>query len=79
MISVKSDRTERAIRPLLYVISNLRTTMVNEYSGITDYYDLLVMSGYYNYQKIAREAHSIIGSGCRILELGVGRGLLVEE
>ncbi|WP_353931027.1 class I SAM-dependent methyltransferase [Okeanomitos corallinicola TIOX110] len=53
--------------------------MVNEYSGITDYYDLLVMSGYYNYQKIASEVYSIIGSGCRILELGVGTGLLVQE
>ena len=53
--------------------------MTNEYTGITDYYDLLVMSGYYNYQAIAQKAHSIIGSGCRILELGVGTGLLVEE
>ena len=50
--------------------------MINEYTGIADYYDLLVTSGYYNYKKIARELYSILGSGCRIIELGVGTGLL---
>lgn len=53
--------------------------MVNQYTGITEYYDLLLGAGYYNYQNIAREAHSIVGNGRQILELGVGTGLLVEQ
>ncbi|NEP41801.1 MAG: class I SAM-dependent methyltransferase [Okeania sp. SIO2H7] len=53
--------------------------MTNEYTGITDYYDLLMMSGYYDYQKIAKEAYSIAGKDCQVLEIGVGTGLLAEK
>lgn len=53
--------------------------MVNQYTGIAEYYDLLVTSGYYDYQSIAKEAHSIVGDGSRIIELGVGTGLLAER
>ncbi|NER06301.1 MAG: class I SAM-dependent methyltransferase [Okeania sp. SIO3C4] len=53
--------------------------MVNQYTGITNYYDLLMMSGYYDYHNIAKEAYSIIGNNCQILELGTGTGLLAEK
>lgn len=51
----------------------------NQYTNITEYYDLWVTSGYYDYQVMAREANEIIGDGRQILELGVGTGLLAQE
>ncbi|NER37657.1 MAG: class I SAM-dependent methyltransferase [Oscillatoria sp. SIO1A7] len=53
--------------------------MVNEYTKMTEYYDLCVTSGYYDYEGLAREAHSIVGDGREVLELGVGTGLLAEK
>ncbi|MBP0028017.1 class I SAM-dependent methyltransferase [Roseofilum sp. Guam] len=53
--------------------------MNNQYTGITNYYDLLMNSGYYDYTSLAEEAYSVLGRGCQILELGVGTGLLAEE
>lgn len=53
--------------------------MVNEYTNITEYYDLWVTSGYYDFQSLAEEAHSIVGDGRQVLELGVGTGLLAEK
>lgn len=53
--------------------------MSNQYTKITEYYDLWVSSGYYDYQSLASEAHSIVGDGRKLLELGVGTGLLVEK
>ena len=53
--------------------------MLNQYTGITEYYDLLTTSGYYDYQSLAEEMAATIPKGCRILELGVGTGLLVEK
>ena len=53
--------------------------MVNKYTGITDYYDLLMQSGYYDYQNIAKEVHSIVGDGRQIIEIGVGTGLLAQK
>ncbi len=53
--------------------------MINQYTNITEYYDLWVNSGYYDYQILASEAHSIVGNGREVLELGVGTGLLAEK
>jgi len=53
--------------------------MTHQYSGIVEYYDLWVTSGYYDYEIMAKAAHSVVGDGCHILELGVGTGLLVEK
>lgn len=53
--------------------------MTNQYTEITEYYDLWVMSGYYDYQNMAKEAHSIVGNGRQIIELGVGTGLLAQK
>ena len=51
----------------------------NQYTKITEYYDLWVTSGYYDYQLMAQEANQIIGNGAKVLELGVGTGLLAQE
>lgn len=53
--------------------------MTNQYTKITKYYDLWVTSGYYDYQTMAQEANQIIGNGRKILELGVGTGLLAQK
>ncbi|NER20458.1 MAG: class I SAM-dependent methyltransferase [Symploca sp. SIO1C2] len=53
--------------------------MLNQYTEITEYYDLWVMSGYYDYQKMARDACSVVSNGRQILELGIGTGLLAEK
>ncbi len=53
--------------------------MLDQYTGITNYYDLLMMYGYYDYHNIAKKAYSIVGNNCQILELGAGTGLLAEK
>lgn len=53
--------------------------MSNKYTDITDYYDLWITSGYYDYENLAKEAVSIVGNGCKVIELGVGTGLLAEK
>lgn len=52
---------------------------MNEYTGITDYYDLLMTSGYYNYKAIAREIAAIVPPNKKIIEIGAGTGLLLEK
>ena len=54
-------------------------TIQNQYTNITEYYDLWITSGYYDYQTIAKAANLIIGNGRKILELGVGTGLLAQK
>ena len=53
----------------------------NKYTSITEYYDLLMTRGYYGYQVMAQAVNSLIETkGYRkILELGVGTGLLAEK
>ena len=38
--------------------------MLNQYKEIAKYYDLWVTSGYYDYEVMAKSAHSIIGDSC---------------
>ena len=51
---------------------------LNTYSGISDYYDVLMTNGYYNYDEITRDLVEVLGSRQRVLELGVGTGLVAE-
>ena len=57
--------------------------MINKYTGIytdiADYYDLLVKAGNYDHQALANVAHLIIGESRKILEIGVGTGLLAKK
>ncbi len=59
--------------------ANLSQSETNQYTNMTEYYDLWVTSGYYDYQLMAKDANLTIGDGCKILELGVGTGLLAEK
>ncbi len=51
---------------------------LNTYSGISEYYDVLMTNGYYNYDEITRDLIEVLGSRQRVLELGVGTGLVAE-
>ncbi len=51
---------------------------LNTYEGIADYYDVLMTNGYYNYDEITRDLNALLGSRQRVLELGVGTGLVAE-
>ncbi len=52
---------------------------MNEYTDITEYYDLLMTNGYYDYESIAKSFHKVLGSQNKILEVGAGTGLLTEQ
>jgi len=51
---------------------------MGDYTNMSGYYDLIMTSGYYDYQKIVNE---LIASGDfhQILEIGCGTGLILEE
>ncbi|MGB3508774.1 MAG: class I SAM-dependent methyltransferase [Microcoleaceae cyanobacterium] len=53
--------------------------MSNRYDNIAPYYDLLVQKGYYDYVESSKSLHSIIKDRKKILEIGVGTGLLAEQ
>ncbi|NET42375.1 class I SAM-dependent methyltransferase [Okeania sp. SIO2B3] len=52
---------------------------MNEYTGIADYYDLLMTSGYYNYEQIANAIKTLISRNQKIIEIGVGTGLVLAK
>lgn len=53
--------------------------MVNQYTGITECYDLLMRAGYYDHEAMASAASSVIGPRTTVLEVGVGTGLFVQS
>ncbi len=52
---------------------------MNEYTSMTEYYDALMTSGYYDYDAIAKSLTTILQDRKKILELGVGTGLLAQK
>lgn len=52
---------------------------MNQYTNITDYYDLLMTQGYYDYQAMADAVYSLMKGRQKVLELGVGTGLLAQK
>jgi ubiquinone/menaquinone biosynthesis C-methylase UbiE len=52
---------------------------MNEYTNISEYYDLLTTNGYYDYENMAKSYHSAMGGRKKILEVGTGTGLLLDE
>lgn len=52
---------------------------MNEYTGIADYYDLLMNSGYYKYEEIAKAIAAMVVPNQSIIEIGVGTGLLLKQ
>lgn len=57
--------------------------MSNQYTGIygsiANYYDLVLKTSNIDYQETATVAHSIMGDYRKILEVGIGTGLLAEK
>lgn len=53
--------------------------MANSYAGLADHYDLIMTSGYYDYDAYAEDLLSRIGEHRDLLELGVGTGLVCER
>lgn len=56
-----------------------RIFMENEYIEIAKYYDNLLTSGYYDYTKLGDTLYNILGNRRKILDIGVGTGLLTEK
>lgn len=52
---------------------------MNQYTGITDCYDLLMRGGYYDHDTMAGAADAVMGDRKRVLELGVGTGLFAQS
>jgi len=60
--------------------STINQPTMNQYTSITDYYDLLMTQGYYDYQAMADAVYSVMKDDFRkVIELGVGTGLLAEK
>ncbi|MFI1676341.1 class I SAM-dependent methyltransferase [Streptomyces sp. NPDC020607] len=51
----------------------------DSYAELSDYYDLLMTSGYYDYDTYAQALLSRIGMHRDVLELGVGTGLVADR
>ncbi|MEV6759014.1 class I SAM-dependent methyltransferase [Streptomyces sp. NPDC051214] len=53
--------------------------MTNSYDALAPHYDLIMTSGYYDYEAYARELRGLIGDRRDVLELGVGTGLVCDQ
>ncbi|MEV0522135.1 class I SAM-dependent methyltransferase [Streptomyces sp. NPDC050439] len=53
--------------------------MTNSYDALAPHYDLIMTSGYYDYDAYARELRALIGNRRDVLELGVGTGLVCDR
>ena len=58
-------------------VFNSRKTM-GDYTNMSNYYDLIMTSGYYDYKKIVNDLISSANSH-DVLEIGCGTGLIIEE
>jgi SAM-dependent methyltransferase len=54
-------------------------TAANHYDKLAAHYDLLMKGGYYDYAAQARSIARLLPPGARVLEVGVGTGLLAER
>ncbi|CAM2005023.1 class I SAM-dependent methyltransferase [Acanthopleuribacter pedis] len=48
---------------------------MSHYAGIAGYYDQLMDGGYYDHRAMSQNLLAVVGTGKKILELGVGTGL----
>lgn len=53
--------------------------MINSYKGLSSHYDLIMTSGYYDYNDYSQTILELIGGRRQVLELGVGTGLVCEK
>ena len=66
-------------RPWDPLPSRRKATLLNQYTGITDCYDLLMRGGYYDHDTMAGAADAVMGDRKKVLELGVGTGLFAQS
>lgn len=59
--------------------SDERPCPLNQYTGITECYDLLMRAGYYEHDAMAKAADAVMGDRKKVLELGVGTGLFAQS
>jgi SAM-dependent methyltransferase len=52
---------------------------LNQYDELAEYYDHLMLGGYYDYEQQARTLSEILPPQATVLEVGVGTGLLAEQ
>lgn len=52
---------------------------MNQYTGISQFYDLIMTAGYYDYDGFAQTLVDLFGERRDILELGIGTGLVCEK
>lgn len=53
--------------------------MINEYVEIVDYYDNLLISGYYDFDFFSNILYNLFGVRRKVLDIGVGIGLFIEK
>ena len=53
--------------------------MINEYVEIVKYYDNLLTSGYFDYDDLSKTLYNLLGDKRKVLDIGVGTGLLTEK
>ncbi len=53
--------------------------MINEYVEIADYYDNLLTSGYFDFDSLSKSLYNLLGGRRKVLDIGVGTGLLTEK
>jgi len=54
-----------------------RVNFRNQYTEMAEFYDVALLSGYYDYEQAAKSLASYIQAGNSVLEIGVGTGLLM--
>jgi cyclopropane fatty-acyl-phospholipid synthase-like methyltransferase len=54
-------------------------TTENEYIEIVEHYDNVMTSGYYDHQEMAKTLQDLLGSRRKVLDIGVGTGLLTDD
>lgn len=60
-------------------IKDIKSHDLNTYEGIAEHYDTLMTDGYYDYDEISKNLCTIIGDRRKLMELGVGTGLVANN
>jgi len=60
-------------------VSDEDKPMINEYVEIVKYYDNLLTSGYFDFEALSKTLYNLLGGRRKVLDIGVGTGLLTEK
>ena len=53
--------------------------VMNQYTNMAEYYDLVMTNGYYDYEKRAKAIAAVLPENPNVIEIGVGTGLVLEQ